>query len=175
MDIVPELVIMGGRLKSSRAEFNFAAHPEASNLVLKTPVKKFLATMELCFQVAFKYRHLRELEGDPSLLIHPFLPAVRRWLKLNRLVLSIAARNREGLAKGGFYPWDPVAIAYLIDPSIFSETVPIKTWLQGKKVMVSRDVSGLDERLQVSAPRKIDPERFMRLLLDRLKAVKRKV
>ncbi len=175
MDMVPELVMMGGRLNTGRGEFNFAAHPDASNLVLQTPVPKIIATMELCFQVAFTEKHLNELEREPSLLIHPFLPAVRRWLKLNRLAISILARKQKAMAKGGFYPWDPVGAAYLIDPSIFSRIIPIKIWLEKKKVMVSRDVADLDERLQVRAPKRIDGQRFLRLLLDRIKKVKKKI
>jgi inosine-uridine nucleoside N-ribohydrolase len=174
MDLVPELVMMGGRLSSSRGEFNFAAHPEASNLVLQTPVPKFVATMELCLQVAFTQEHLKELEHDPSLLIHPFLPAVRRWLKLNRFATSIIARKQKAMAKGGFYPWDPIGAAYLIDPSLFSEIIPLRIWLEKKKVMVSRDVADLDERLILRAPKRVDGPRFMRLLLDRIKKVKRK-
>ncbi len=174
MDTVPELVMMGGRLLSGRAEFNFMAHPEASNLVLGTPVPKFIATMELCMQVAFTFRHFRELTNDPSLVIHEFLPAVRRWLKMNRVATSLVARNNPNVAKGGFYPWDPVAIAYLVEPSIFSDIIQAGMRLEGKKVIVSRDVADMDEKLKVRAPKKMDPGRFMSLLIERLKRVKRK-
>lgn len=172
LDLTPEVVMMGGRLRSGQAEFNFMAHPEASNLVLGTPAPKFVATMELCMQAAFTFRHFRELEGDPSLLIHPFLPAVRRWLKMNRALIGLAMRSQKKVAKGGFFPWDPIAAAYFIEPGIFSDIVELRMRLEGKKVMVSEDVPGSDQGLKVRAPRKLDPERFMRLLIDRIKQVK---
>jgi purine nucleosidase len=174
MDDVNELVMMGGRLVSGRGEFNFSAHPAATNLVLQTRVPKALATMELCIQALFKMKQFRELQGDPSLLIHPFLPAVRRWLKINRTAIAIAARNRKDIPKGGFFPWDPVAIAYILDPSIFPEIIPIKAWMQEKRVMVSRDVAGMDEKSWVKAPARMNQAPFMELLIQRIKQVKRK-
>lgn len=172
MDMTQELVIMGGRLVSGKTEFNFAAHPEATNIVLGTPVSKFMATMELCFQTAFTKEHLKQIEGDDSLLIHRFIPAIRRWLRINRVVTSLFAGNNPAMAKGGFYPWDPIGLAYLIEPQIFSDIIPLKVGMQGKRVITSEDIDGMDERLKVRAARKLDGERFMRILIERIKKVK---
>jgi inosine-uridine nucleoside N-ribohydrolase len=167
---VPELVMMGGRLASGRAEFNFSAHPRATNLVLRAPAPKFMVTLDLCFQAAFTQAELSRLEGKPDRLIARYLPVLRRWLKLQRFLISLIRRRYPELSPGGFFPWDGIAAAYLAEPSLFSEIKPLKVWMGKNRVLSSEDLSGLDPRFAVRAPFRVDSRRFLDLFVERLGA-----
>lgn len=167
---IPELVMMGGRLPSGRPEFNFSAHPHATNVVLRAPAPKFMVTLDLCFQVAFTQAELSRLEGKPDAAVHRYLPVIRRWLKLQRFLISLARLRYPELSPGGFFPWDGIAAAYLIAPSLFSEIKPLKMWMEKNRVLNREDLSGLDPRLAVRAPFRVEARRFLNLFVERLAA-----
>ena len=167
-EAIPELVMMGGRLASGRPEFNFSAHPRATNLALRAPAPKFLVTLDLCFQVAFTQAELSRLEGHSDAAIRRYLPVIRRWLKLQRFLIRLARLRYPELAPGGFFPWDGIAAAYLIEPSLFSEIKPLKMWMEKNRVMNSQDLSGLDPRLAVRAPFRVDAPKFLNLFVEQL-------
>ncbi len=160
-----QLVMMGGRSVPGASEFNFSAHPAASSVVLGSSVRKFVATLDLCFQVVFTMQHLKQLEGRPELLIHHDLGSVRRWLKFNRFIVGLLARFEPALNKGGFFPWDAIAASYLVAPDLFSEIGLVQMDMHGKKMVISE---ADDERYAVELPAKVDASRFMELFLERL-------
>ena len=162
-----ELVMMGGRLKSGATEFNFSAHPEATAKVLADPCPKFIATLDLCFQVVFTSGHLRQLEENPDLVISPWLGAAWRWLRLNQLAMAALSLRHPEIPRGGFFPWDGIAVSYLVKPDLFGEVARRVMTINGDKLMLEDPASDADPRA-ARFPRRVDAKRFMDLFLDRI-------
>ena len=161
---VRELVMMGGRLVNGKSEFNFSAHPGATAKVLSQPCPKFIVTLDLCFQVVFTVRHLRMLSGKPDLVVAPWLGAMRRWLHLNRMAAAFVSLWQKQVPRGGFFPWDGIAVSYLVDPGLFTQEIRALMTMQGKKVNIDDSVSPKDPRA-ARLPVKIDSEKFMQLFM----------
>ena len=166
-EAIPELVMMGGRLRPG-AEFNFGAHPRAANVVLRAPVPKFLVSMELCFQAPFTAAELHRLEVQSNRLIHRYLPIIRRWLRLQRVLIRLARIWYPEMPGGGFFPWDGIAAAYLIEPSLFSEIQTLRVWLEKNRTLTSPDIEGVPPRSLTRVPHRLDARRFFELFLPRL-------
>jgi len=113
-DVIPllkELVIMGGKLNSF--EFNFGSDGPATDAVLLAPIPKFIAGLEVCTAQRFTTAHYARLRARNTPRTRYLLQGIRKWLWINRL-LKAGSRSR-----GGFFPFDPTAIAYLICPFLF--------------------------------------------------------
>ena len=164
-----ELVVMGGALSfwplSFFGDFNFHLDGRAAQIVMSAPVRKTLITMDLCSQVVFKRGHLERLRAHGSANARRLADEIAPWLLLNRVVFR----------RGGFVPWDPIAVAYLLAPDMFDShpctfTVVPHGWRRGRIL----DLEGregfepVDGKVPVNVPREVDAERFMDLLLDRL-------
>ncbi len=162
-----ELVMMGGRLKSGLTEFNFSAHPEATAKVLAVSCPKFIATLDLCFQVVFTAEHLRRWEGNPNLVIAPWLGATRRWLRLNRMVMGALSLRHKEIPTGGFFPWDGIAVSYLVKPELFAFIRHRLMTMDGNKVILEDPISDDDPRA-VRLPEKVSASSFMKLFLERI-------
>ncbi len=111
VSLLRELVIMGGKLNDF--EFNFGNDGPATDAVLQTPIPKFIAGLEVCTAQRFKtvqYAQIRTRDTPRTRLL---LQGIRKWLWINRLA------SAGSLSRGGFFPFDPIAIAYLIRPSLF--------------------------------------------------------
>jgi inosine-uridine nucleoside N-ribohydrolase len=71
-----------------------------------------MITMDLCSQAVFTQSCLAVLEQHDSEMSRYVARFIEPWLRLNRRVF---------FRKKGFFPWDVVAAAYLVDPSLFDE------------------------------------------------------
>ena len=127
---------------------------------------KTLITMDVCSQAVFRKEHLRMLESHDSPVSRYLVEAIDPWLKLNRKVFFRAQ---------GFFPWDVVAAAYLIDKTLFDEnpcSLSIqKTGLRSGRVDKFRltDSRQAGEAVvSVIVHTKLYSEGFMRLLIDGL-------
>jgi purine nucleosidase len=165
-----ELVIMGGTFSfpifSFFGEFNLHCDGEAARKVIEAPIPKTLITMDVCSQAVFQNRHLRQVQKGDSVVARYLAEKIPMWLNLNRKVF---------FRKKGFFPWDPVAVAYLIDPTLFDEnpytlSVAATGIRRGRLLNIERQDSFKQQgkRHPVNVPQKLDGERFMELLLDRL-------
>lgn len=113
-DVVPlvrELVIMGGKVNAF--EFNFGNDGPATDAVLQAPIPKFIAGIEVCTAQRFTTAHYALLRTRDTPRTRYLLQGIRNWLWINRLA------SAGSLGRGGFFPFDPTAIAYLIRPAIF--------------------------------------------------------
>ncbi len=107
-DNIEEIVIMGGSLnrgnKGVMSEFNIHCDPEAADIVLRSGIKIFMATLDVGIEA-------------------PILPndcdCLRGKSKAADMTLSLFSRYRGGSAKTGFKMYDCHAIAYLLNPEIF--------------------------------------------------------
>jgi len=165
-----ELVIMGGTFSfpvfSFFGEFNLHCDGKAARKVIESPIPKTLITMDVCSQAVFQRRHLERIQASDSVVARYLAEKIPMWLNLNRKVF---------FRKKGFFPWDPVAIAYLLDPTLFDEnpfmlSVADSGIRRGRLLNIeplkSFDPPG--KRQPVNVPLNLDGERFMDLLLSRL-------
>jgi len=164
-----ELIVMGGSLKfwpfSYSWEFNFYMDGRASSMVMAAPIHKTLLTMDVCSQAIFKREHLEEINRHDSDVARYLAEHIPSWLNLNRVIFR----------KGGFYPWDPVAVGYLLDESMFDKNPVtfslIEEGMRRSKILNLKEHDSFDEvdgRIPVNMPRKMEADRFMKLFIDRL-------
>jgi purine nucleosidase len=111
-----ELVIMGGTFSfpffSYFGEFNFHCDGRAASRVIRSPIPKTVITMDVCSQAAFQEHHLQRILAYDTPVTRFLAETIPQWLKINKRIF---------FRKKCFFPWDPVAAAYLIDPSLFSQ------------------------------------------------------
>jgi len=167
-----ELVVMGGTLGfrpfSYFGEFNFHMDAQAASMVTSAPIHKTLITMDVCTQAVFLEEHLEKIRQHDSKVAKYLAKNIPSWLNLNRVVFR----------KEGFFPWDPVAAAYLIDDSIFDKN-PVtfsvkKDGMRRGKILGLEKVNDFEEKngkLPVNMPQRLDRMRFMSLLLESLLAL----
>lgn len=165
-----ELVIMGGALRfkpfSFFGEFNFHQNGEAASIVVSAPISKTLITMDVCSQAVFRKEHLAILEHHDSPVSRNLAKAIAPWLELNRKYFFRAQ---------GFFPWDVVAAAFMIDNSLFdgnpcSFSIQETGWRSGRIFEVDNKnphQAGVGS-VPINVPAKLDSNRFMTLFLDGL-------
>jgi inosine-uridine nucleoside N-ribohydrolase len=165
-----ELVIMGGTFSfpffSFFGEFNLHCDGKAAKRVIDTPIPKTLITMDVCSQAVFQYQHLRKIQEGTTAVARYLAENIPMWLDLNRKVF---------FRKKGFFPWDPVAVAYLLDPALFDKnpytfTVADTGIRRGRLLNIQKHNSfdQQEKRVPINVPLQLDGVRFMELLLSRL-------
>jgi len=165
-----ELVIMGGSMNfgifSYFGEFNFHLDGMAASLVMNAPVPKTLITMDVISNAVFRESHLDMLKGHGGAVHRYMVDSIGPWLRLNRKVF---------FKKKGFFPWDPVAAAYLVDRSLFDENyfrfnLRHRGIRSGSMSEITRCNSNICDHgsCPVNIPLTLDPEGFMDLFIKRL-------
>jgi inosine-uridine nucleoside N-ribohydrolase len=164
------LVIMGGAFRfpffSFFGEFNFHCDGRAAAEVLSASVSKTLITMDLCSQAVFTERHLAMFMEQDSEMARYIARFVEPWLRLNRRIF---------FKKKGFFPWDVVAAAYLVDDSLFTATpCAFSIRAEGPRRgsltrLVNAGTGGsVREPCHANVPASLAADRFMNLFLSRL-------
>jgi len=164
------LIVMGGAFRfpffSFFGEFNFHCDGRAASTVLSASVSKTMITMDLCSQAVFTQEHLHLLKESDDEMARYILRFVEPWLSLNRKIF---------FRKKGFFPWDVVAAAYVIDPSLFDsnhstfllrETGPRRGSLIPQSSSAGRQSNRAPCKADV--PESLGVELFMDLFLSRL-------
>jgi len=165
-----ELVIMGGTFSfkpfSFFGEFNFHLDGKAASFVTAYPVKKTILTMDVCSQSVFKKEHLLKFKKNSGNVSKYLAENIEPWLNLNRMIF---------FRKGGFFPWDVVAAAYVTDRTLFDEKpffLSIREeGLRSGSVYNISERSGFESEagiVPVNIPQKLDGGRFMDLFVQRL-------
>ena len=165
------LIVMGGTFRfpffSFFGEFNFHCDGRAAATVLSAPVCKTMVTMDLCSQAVFTDRHLAMLKKSESEMARYTVRFVEPWLTLNRRIF---------FRKRGFFPWDVVAAANVVDPSLFD--LKHRTFLlretgvrRGSLVPLSPSTGhpSAQTTCHANVPSSLAAGRFMDLFLSRLK------
>ena len=165
-----ELVVMGGTFKfpvfSFFGEFNFHSDGQAASRVMQSPIPKTLITMDLCSQAPFQERHLQPILESKSVVGRYLAEQIPPWLRINRRIF---------FRKKGFFPWDPIAVAYLIDPTMF-DMVPMRLEVTKEGIRSGRllNVQSLPSfkptggLTPINVPSTIDGDRFLNLMIERL-------
>ncbi len=162
-----ELVIMGGTLKfilfSFYGEFNFHMDGKAASHVLKSKIPKTVISMDCITHSVFQQQHLEELMQNSSEVSQYLVENIEPWLIANR---------RIWFRKKGFFPWDPVAAAYMLQPELFEENyVKLRIQETGRRSGRIIEIESVeqDNPQAINFPLQHDSESFMRLFMDRLK------
>jgi len=167
-----ELIIMGGSLEfkpfCERGEFNFKCDAPAASVVLAAPIKKTLITMDVCSHTIFTRKHLAMLRGSSRAMAQYCAKRIPLWLLVNQIYFH----------GSGFYPWDPVAAAYLTDPSLFDENQCTFSLVQegrysGKIVGFRKhpNLSPGDSTIPINIPLQLEGERFMKMFIERILSI----
>ena len=162
-----ELVVMGGSINfkpfSYFGEFNFHLDGKAASVVMSAPVPKTLITMDVCAHAVFRKEHLERIKGHNIRVSQYLSEVIPHWLNLNSKIF---------FRKKGFFPWDIVAAAYIIDPSLFDEN-PYTLKIQQRGIRSGRiqslkkysHVSNNEGNVAVNIPLQLKAERFMEMFL----------
>lgn len=164
------LVVMGGAFRfpffSFFGEFNFHCDGRAAYTVLSSPILKTMITMDLCSQTVFTERHLDRVRQSGSETAAYVLRFIAPWLAFNQKIF---------FRRKGFFPWDVVAAAYLIDGSLFDANLRLfsvrKEGLRrGSLTDLSTNHIGrsTEGACHANVPESLCAERFMDLFLSRL-------
>jgi inosine-uridine nucleoside N-ribohydrolase len=164
-----ELIVMGGSFNvkpfSFFGEFNFHLDGRATKTVMDAPIKKTLLTMDVCVQAIFNDEHLARIKANDSEVSRYLAETIPSWLNINKFVIR----------KGGFFPWDPVAVTYLIDDDFFDNNPCVfdiqETGIRSGRIIGPEFVEDFEERdgrIPVNIPRKINADLFMEHFLNGL-------
>ena len=164
------LIVMGGAFRfpffSFFGEFNFHCDARGAATVLSAPIPKTMITMDLCSQAVFTEHHLAMLKSRQSEMAQYIARFVEPWLKINKRIF---------FRKKGFFLWDVVATAHLIDQSLFDsaprtfslrETGPRTGSLIPSSP--STDRPSAQGTCHANVPGSLATNRFMDLFLSRL-------
>jgi len=166
-----DLVVMGGALKfkgfSYFGEFNFHLGGMATSTVISAPIPKTVITMDLCSQAVFRQGHLAQFKENAGSAVSRYLALnIEPWLNLNRKIF---------FRKKGFFPWDVVAAAYLIDETLFDKNpVTFSVRTEGSRsgsIFAFRnlaDFAGADNVVPINMPRTLKVDKFMEIFINRL-------
>ncbi|MGY5857814.1 MAG: nucleoside hydrolase [Candidatus Thorarchaeota archaeon] len=169
-DNLNELVIMGGTLKfilfSFFGEFNFHMDGKAASLVLASNIPKTVISMDCITHSVFQQQHLEELvqNSSESEVSQYLVEVIEPWLIANR---------RIWFRSKGFFPWDPVAAAYVLQPELFEENyVKLRIQETGRRSgrIIEFESVESDDPNAINFPLHHNSESFMRLFIDRLKS-----
>lgn len=166
---VAEIVIMGGRWRNGLSDFNFRADPASARAVLATPASKVVIPIDLCLPVVVTPNFVSGLSGSGESVVSQFIPKLRRFARAQALFRTLQGRV-DGQATGGFHPWDAIAAAWLVDPTLFGDI---------REVALEIDESGRSALGTVGPGRTarmpfgLDGERFLTLFSERLSVPKR--
>lgn len=164
------LIVMGGALRfpffSFFGEFNFHCDGTAAAAVLSAPVAKTMITMDLCSQAVFTERHLDTLKKRDHEMARYMVRFIEPWLAFNKRIF---------FRKRGFFPWDVVAAAYLIDASLFDTNhctffIRERGPRRGSLTRISPPPGGstTEDACNANVPGSLHADKFMDLFLSRL-------
>ncbi len=152
------LTVMGGRLKNAYCmpwkELNLTAHPEAANMVLNSAIEKTLIATELCTTVVIKKTLVQRWSESEKFIFADHLAKIESFRRLNQ---KIDYLFHPTAPKGGFHPWDVIAVAYLLKPELFSQIEESHIQFRGRKVTFNTHA----ENANVKAPFKINVPAFL--------------
>jgi len=144
-------------------EVNWNFDPKSTRQVLESGVPIVQMSMEICTKVIFTPDHYRRLKKEAPFLRDYLAKHIRHWVRLNMLRI-------EGTPVPGFYPWDVVAIFYVLRPDAFDVKYYRKR-MRGRippfGFLTSEEVSDAEEA-NVMAPSTFDTELFWKIFFERV-------
>jgi uridine nucleosidase len=169
---VKHVVVMGGAVfvrgnASPVAEANFLNDPEAAQIVVGAGWPLTLVGLDVTTRTVMTEAYLRSLSHP----LNPFNPLTEFIHRITPVYLNY---YREHNGVDGLYTHDPSAVAYAIDPTLFTtRRVPLFVETEGRcagqSVADPRHLWGALPEVEVCVD--VDSERLLRLFAERLAAV----
>ena len=166
-ELVEEVVLMGGSASAGGnvtpvAEANIWGDPHAADIVFAAPWKVTMVGLDVTMRVRLQDDRLSRMAGKDE-RVGGFLYRISRFYK--------QFHDSTGVT-GGFYVHDPSAVAYAIDPSLFTtERARVRVVTEGIALGQTIAVSGPRAerweasrgRPEVTVGRDVDGERLLQL------------
>jgi inosine-uridine nucleoside N-ribohydrolase len=164
---IDSIVIMGGAVEREGnitpfAEFNIWVDPDAAAMVFSSPVKKVLVPLDITTTIELTLDDFRpSLEGLGNQRFTTYtLDSIQGWIEV----------QTRASGATGFHPHDPIAAAYLVDPTLFgSETMEVTVDTRTGETIGRRDPKGSTEVCLT-----LDGGGFKKLFFERLGRVRLK-
>jgi purine nucleosidase len=161
---IKRVVSMGGALQArllgtqpGAFDMNWGSDQKATQIVIESVPEFVMISTDLCMEVVFTKQKYQQLKSAPFLAGY-FAKNIKPWLDFNRIIFH----TQQG---SGFFPWDTLAIEYVLDPSIFTPNlIKIATRHRGKEAIYI-DVG---QGTQINAPLRMDREKFWKLFFERV-------
>lgn len=168
--LIAEIILMGGSLGPGNitpaAEYNIFADAEAARIVFNSSIPITMLQLTATCQAVLTRRHLDEWKASGSPVAVAAAAMADHYLRVY---------ERRGLPGGHLH--DPLAVGLAIDKTLALTSerlrVEIETrgeFTDGATVADRRPGRPGDRRPNAEVPLRIDGERFVRLLVDRLSA-----
>ena len=160
---IERIVIMGGAVEvggnvTSEAEFNVWCDPHAADVVLSSAVETVLVPLDVTQRVSLGSDAFRDALADAG------SEETRDYLI--RSIEGWAEAHRAMAGSEAFHPHDPLAMAYVIDPSLFdTRRMNLRVHTGTGETYGEYEDEG---RTLVCFD--VDSERFRRLFFDRLRS-----
>jgi len=158
------VVAMGGAIDCPgvipmliNAEFNFWKDPLAASVLLKSAPDMTLVPLDLTRKVIFGNRQMNRLKNAGSDMADFIYKNAKSWFYLMSALTL----------KGGFMPHDPLALAYLIKPALFSvgrERLTVDTNRGVGYGSLRRHPGGAS----INVARDVNKSEFLDFLVDRI-------
>jgi len=162
---IKAVVSMGGALEArllgtppGAFDMNWGSDQRSTQIVLESAPEFVMISTDLCMEVVFTKEKYKQLKSSAPFLADYFAKNIKPWLDFNRVIFH----TDQGR---GFFPWDTLAVEYVLDPTIFTPNlIKITTRHRGKEAIYI-DVG---QGTRINAPLKMDREKFWRLFFDRV-------
>lgn len=161
---IKRVVSMGGALNArllgtppGAFDMNWGSDQASTQIVIESAPEFVMISTDLCMEVVFTREKYQQLKSAPFLAGY-FAKNIRPWLEFNRMIFH----TDQGR---GFFPWDTLAVEYVLDPSIFKPNpVRISTRHRGRQAIYI-DVG---QGTLINAPLVMDRENFRNLFFNRV-------
>jgi inosine-uridine nucleoside N-ribohydrolase len=127
IDKIKRISLMGGKLNGW--EFNYACDPLAFESVLSksSDVNIDVLGLEVCTSLMFTKQHMEMLKKENTSMSKFTVKEINDWFKINNFI------------RGGFYPYDVLAVANVIKPDLF----------EGEKINY-KDITFVNSKISLS-------------------------
>ncbi len=161
---IKQVISMGGALEArllglppGAFDLNWGADPDSTRLVIASVPKFVMISTDLCMEVVFTREKFQQLQSAPFLA--PYLSKqVKPWLHFNELFFH----TDQGR---GFFPWDTLAVIYLLDPTVFTVN-PIQIKVKNRKTVGIKIETG--KGTSINAPLEMDRGKFWKIFFQRV-------
>ena len=142
---------------AQRGDPNIRWDLPAARRVLATPQPKTMISMDACLPARFTQQHLNTLATIDSPLARHLVAGIKPWLRRHQRVPGLR----------GFFPWDAIALAWLLKPQLFSRVRTRRLALR-QTAWRRATLANNNRAAEVELPGGLHGQQFMDLLMTRL-------